>query len=254
MREFKVYLASALFICLTAVKLCFPQLPSQLRRQVGDLLFSGRDYGQTIQAMGRSLAQGKLEEQLVQALEYIGPGDGGRQEAVQVGETWDVPLSGGVAPEAAGAEDNASGSASGLELPHNVSSQVPALPFEYVSPGLGKVSSRFGYREDPMDGEAAFHYGVDLAADSGDKVLAFAQGVVLAAGTDEGYGNYCLIQHPEAYVTLYAHMEECLVQEEQEVEKGQLIGYVGQSGKATGPHLHFELLCQGSYLDPENYL
>ena len=254
MREYKIYLASALFICLSAVKLCFPQFPAQLRRETAEILCSEKDYGATVQALGRSLAQGRLEDRLVQALEYIGPGDGGRQEAVQVGETWDVPLSGGVAPEAAGAEDNASGSASGLELPHNVSSQVPALPFEYVSPALGKVSSRFGYREDPMEGEAAFHYGVDLAADSGDKVLAFAQGVVLAAGTDEGYGNYCLIQHPEAYVTLYAHMEVCLVQEGQEVEKEQLIGYVGQTGRATGPHLHFELSCNGMYLDPENYL
>ncbi len=251
MREYKIYLASALFICLSAVKLCFPQIPAQLRRETAEILCSEKDYGATVQALGRSLAQGRLEDRLVQVLEYIGPHGGQSipsQEALNtpiVSDTGDVDLEDPESETLQAAED---------PLPDNVSLDVPRLPFEYSCPVTGTVSSCFGPREDPLDSEPGFHYGTDFAADSGDSVLAFAQGVVNAAGTDEGYGNYCIIEHSEGYSTLYAHLSECVVREGQEVEMGQLIGYVGQTGRATGPHLHFELSCNGMYLDPESYL
>lgn len=251
MREYKIYLASALFICLSAVKLCFPQFPAQLRRETAEILCSEKDYGATVQALGRSLARGRLEDRLVQVLEYIGPHGG---QSIPSQQALNTPIASGTGDT--DLEDWEYETLQSVEdpLPDNVSRDVPRLPFEYSCPVTGTVSSCFGPREDPLDSEPGFHYGTDFAADSGDSVLAFAQGLVSAAGTDEGYGNYCVIEHSEGYLTLYAHLSECVVREGQEVEKEQLIGYVGQTGRATGPHLHFELSCNGMYLDPENYL
>ena len=252
MRECKVYLASALFICLTAVKLCFPSVPDRLRRQGAELLCSGTDYGKAIQAIGRSLAQGQLEEQLVQVLEYINPPE---DKTVPAGETCWLPfLSGDGAASLTAADIPASLLAGEDALSGRVSLDAPQLPFDHCSPVEGTVSSRFGSREDPLDSEPGFHYGTDIAADSGTQVLAFASGQVSHAGTDDGYGNYCIVQHSDGYATLYAHLSKCIVSSGQEVEEGQVIGCVGQTGRATGPHLHFELSCQGLYLDPENYL
>lgn len=250
MRECKIYLASALFICLSAVRLCFPQLPEQLRLQAGEILCNGRDYNVAVQAMGRALAHGQLEDQLVQVLEYIGPPE---EQALAVGETWDSPFPGGAA---ATAEKDASGASQAADsvLPDNVCSDSPLLPFEYSSPASGELSSCFGFREDPIDAEPGFHYGIDIAADSGDDILAFASGLVSFVGTGDGYGNYCIIEHTGGYSTLYAHLSQCLVSEGQDLEKGQLIGCAGQSGRATGPHLHFELMYQDKYINPEYYI
>lgn len=258
MREYKIYLISVLFVCLTAVKLCFPSVPARLRQESADILCSGMEYSQAIQAMGRSLAHGQLDSQLVQVLEYISPDGSPRASgAIQAEERPDRSTL-VENPDAQSAEEESSplddARLSEQKLPDRVSAALPHLPFEYTKPAIGTVSSGFGYREDPLDGEAAFHYGTDIAAHSGDSVLAFADGTVAAAGTDEGYGNYYIIDHPEGFSTLYAHLSEFVVREGQEVEKGQLIGYVGQSGKATGLHLHFELICQGNYLNPEYYI
>ena len=252
MREYKIYLASALFICLSAVKLCFPQLPEQLRRQAGEVLYSGRDYSVAVQAMGRSLAHGQLEDQLVQVLEYISPPEGQALAAGRILGTF--PDSGAIAPAPTGEDASKVSPAADKALPDNVSSETPQLPFDYSSPATAGLSSRFGPREDPLNGEADFHYGIDIAAGSGDEVLAFAYGRVSFVGTEEGYGNYCIIEHPGGYSTLYAHLGQCLVTEGQDLEKGQLIGYAGQTGRTDGPHLHFELKRDGMYLDPEKYL
>lgn len=261
MHEYKIYLASAAFICLTAVKLCFPSVPAQLRQQTLDILCGSSDYGSAIQAMGRSLGQGQLDSQLVQVLEYISPNAGSRTwETIQAVETCDISLpaeSSVVGTESADIPDNGGQGDAWLtkyDLPDNVSPDMLQLPFEYTSPVPKAVSSGFGYREHPLDGEILFHYGTDLAAESGQSVLAFADGLITAAGTDEGYGNYYIISHDNGFTTLYAHLSEFVALEGQSVKKGQLIGYVGQTGNATGPHLHFELMHQGTYLDPEYYL
>ncbi len=258
MREYKIYLASALFICLSAVKLCFPQIPAQLRQEAVDILCSGNDYSGAIQAIGRSLSCGQLDSGLVQALEYIKSPSYGQTDTIPAGElsgtasaspypaskdSYNQTLSAGrkiVFPEQASAD--------------NTAADMPTLPFEHVSPVPVSVSSPFGYREHPVEGESLFHYGIDLAADEGQAVLAFADGQVRFAGTDEGYGNYCIVSHADGFSSLYAHLDSLAVEKGQELEMGQLLGHAGQTGKATGPHLHFELMYQGSYLNPEYYL
>ena len=141
-----------------------------------------------------------------------------------------------------------------LPIPDNVSYAVFALPFSEISPVSGRSSSGFGYRMHPIDQEIRFHYGTDFAAEEGTPVLAFADGVVTDSGEDEGYGNYVKIDHGNGYQTLYGHCSEIWVASGDPVWRGEQIACVGETGLATGPHLHFELMKDGVYLNPEFYL
>ena len=139
-------------------------------------------------------------------------------------------------------------------MPANVSYAVNELPFAHASPVAGYTSSGFGYRLHPLENKVKFHYGTDFAANSGTAVCAFADGTVLAAGQDDGYGNYVKIRHADGYTTLYGHCSKLLVRAGETVTIGQEIALVGATGKATGPHLHFELMHDGYYYNPEFYL
>lgn len=138
--------------------------------------------------------------------------------------------------------------------PDNVSYEVISLPFSETAPVDGSTSSGFGFRMHPIEEEVRFHYGTDFAADTGTEIRSFADGTVLAAGEDEGYGNYVKVDHGDGFVTLYGHCSALLVSEGDTVSKGECIAQVGSTGHATGPHLHFELLHDGVYLNPEFYL
>jgi murein DD-endopeptidase MepM/ murein hydrolase activator NlpD len=114
----------------------------------------------------------------------------------------------------------------------------------------GYISSYFGERIDPFNGEDAFHKGVDFASDAGADVLAVASGIVTFAGPREGYGNLVEINHGNGYLTRYAHNEQVLVSVGEEVERGQALAIVGSTGHSTGPHVHFEVLRDGRQIDP----
>src|ERR1700733_7246567 len=114
----------------------------------------------------------------------------------------------------------------------------------------GYISSYFGERMDPFNGEDAFHKGVDFASDAGTDVLAVASGIVTWAGPREGYGNLVEINHGNGYVTRYAHAARTLVIVGDEVERGQAIAVVGSTGRSTGPHVHFEVVKDGRQIDP----
>ena len=139
-------------------------------------------------------------------------------------------------------------------LPENVDMHQALLGFDYTSPVVGTLSSNFGYREHPLEGEERFHYGVDLAADTGQTICSFADGTVTAVGESSSYGKYCMIAHEGGYVTLYAHCSRILTSSGAEVKEGEKIAEVGQSGMATGPHLHFELQKDGIYFNPIYYV
>lgn len=138
--------------------------------------------------------------------------------------------------------------------PENVSYDVLSLPFEESAPILGESSSGFGYRMHPILNELRFHYGTDFAADAGTEIHAFADGTVLKAGIDEGYGTYVKLDHGSGFITLYGHCSELWVSEGETVSRGQPIALVGSTGQSTGPHLHFELIHDSVYLNPEFYL
>jgi murein DD-endopeptidase MepM/ murein hydrolase activator NlpD len=113
-----------------------------------------------------------------------------------------------------------------------------------------RVSSRFGWRQDPLTGEASFHQGVDLAVAYGRDVKAAADGVVSFAGIQNGYGNTVVIDHQDGRQTRYAHLSQELVRAGDAVTEGQVLGKSGNSGRSTGPHLHFEVLVNGTPVDP----
>lgn len=112
------------------------------------------------------------------------------------------------------------------------------------------VTSAFGWRADPFTGEGRFHKGVDVRAAYGQQIPAVANGKVVSAGADGGYGLSVVIEHGSGIRTRYAHLSEVSVKPGDVVERGQDIGRVGQSGRSTGPHLHFEVLAGGRPVDP----
>ena len=118
----------------------------------------------------------------------------------------------------------------------------------------GYISSYFGERMDPFNGEEAFHKGIDFASDAGTDVLAVGQGVVTWAGPREGYGVLVEVNHGNGYVTRYAHNSRVMVSVGDTVQRGQAIAVVGSTGRSTGPHVHFEVLKDGRQIDPMAYV
>ena len=139
-------------------------------------------------------------------------------------------------------------------LPDNVSMEQCILGFDYCVPVCGVISSNFGYREHPIEGEEKFHYGIDLAADTGTEIHCFANGTVTAVGESSSYGKYLIVSHSGGYSTLYAHCSKVVVTSGSKVKEGQKIAEVGETGLATGPHLHFELHKGALYLNPVYYV
>ena len=139
-------------------------------------------------------------------------------------------------------------------LPDNVSMEQCIFGFDYCTPVSGVISSGFGYREHPLEGEEKFHYGIDLAADTGTQIRCFADGTVTAVGESSSYGKYLIVSHDGGYSTLYAHCSKVVVTSGSKVKEGQKIAEVGETGLATGPHLHFELHKGKLYLNPVYYV
>ena len=138
--------------------------------------------------------------------------------------------------------------------PDIVSEEAVSIAFAYTTPVFGYVTSPFGYRDHPLDGETKFHYGIDIGAAEGTKILAFADGTVESVLQGEINGNYLKIAHADEIVSMYAHCQKIIVKAGQQVKKGEVIGYVGQTGQVSGPHLHFQLYKDGSIIDPTGYL
>jgi murein DD-endopeptidase MepM/ murein hydrolase activator NlpD len=118
----------------------------------------------------------------------------------------------------------------------------------------GRVTSSFGEREDPINGEGAFHAGIDIAAPYGSAVRAAADGDVSATRMGSGYGREVTLDHGHDLITVYGHLSAMIVVPGQHVTRGQVIGYVGQSGRSTGPHLHYEVRVHMVPVNPHKYL
>ena len=118
----------------------------------------------------------------------------------------------------------------------------------------GWMSSYFGKRTDPFTGKAANHRGVDFAGKSGAEVIAVAAGVVTWSSARYGYGQLVEINHGNGYSTRYAHNSENLVNVGQEIKKGQTVALMGETGRATGPNLHFEVLHDGHRVNPVKFI
>jgi murein DD-endopeptidase MepM/ murein hydrolase activator NlpD len=118
----------------------------------------------------------------------------------------------------------------------------------------GYISSLYGQRTDPFDGNQASHHGIDFAGAAGSEVLAVADGIVSHTGLDGGYGRMVEVTHGNGYVTRYAHNAKILVKQGQTVKRGEAIALMGSTGRSTGTHVHFEVLRNGKPMNPLSFV
>lgn len=139
--------------------------------------------------------------------------------------------------------------ASGTSFAPYYVSVDPVLPVENA-----RITSRFGYRTNPVSGNYGFHTGIDLAAAEGTPVSASFYGKIVETGSSDVWGNYILMEHSEKLHTYYCHLSEIYAEEGAVIRQGETIGLVGSTGWSTGPHLHFEVRINGIRVNPEALL
>jgi murein DD-endopeptidase MepM/ murein hydrolase activator NlpD len=130
---------------------------------------------------------------------------------------------------------------------------IRKMPLGY--PMRGKITSAFGRRSDPFNNRPAFHAGIDLKGSIGQKINATADGIVKTSSYDKnGFGNYVVLLHGNGYETVFGHMQKRLVKKGERVQRGQVVGLMGNTGRSTGPHLHYEVRYKGKPINPKKYL
>jgi murein DD-endopeptidase MepM/ murein hydrolase activator NlpD len=143
-----------------------------------------------------------------------------------------------------------------LGLTRNVTTAdwVRANSAPSIWPVEGPITAAFGERIDPFNGEGSFHSGIDIGAASGQQIIAPADGIVVFADFMGGYGRAVVLQHGHGVTTRYGHMKSFAVFAGQHIHRGDTIGYVGDSGRSTGPHLHYEVRINDTPVNPHKYL
>lgn len=266
-RMVQLVICCGIFVLLVAAKLLLPGKMDQINIRIHDAMQQNIDVQAVFSAVGRTFSGNLDGKDLYQAV--FGP------QKVALSAESISPIQIDTKPndamefmhqyrdqmwknQAASQEKSAATMAciqySQKNLPENVSLEQSILGFDYCNPVVGTVSSGFGYREHPTKGKERFHYGVDLAADKGTEIRCFADGTVTAVGESSSYGKYCIVDHDGGYETLYAHCNKIGVSSGSAIGKGQKLGEVGDTGVATGAHLHFELHRNGVYLNPIYYV
>ena len=269
----KFVICGVVFVLIVALKLLFPQAIEGFGRSAMQLIGSDADFKEAFAAIGRA-ASG--EEAMSDSLQdaYAAVFNPSAVAAEHEGEQ----LLSSVYDETSPAtktvseiklidvnemrtEDKTNGEQSTETetdflipaLPENASMEHRNLGFSCVTPVCGTLTSAFGWREHPVVGDLRFHYGVDLAAEKGTEIYAFANGEVFATGESSTLGKYIILTHPDGYRTLYGHCSKIL-KSGGSVAAGEVIATVGDSGMATGSHLHFELQNGTLYLNPIYYV
>jgi murein DD-endopeptidase MepM/ murein hydrolase activator NlpD len=140
-----------------------------------------------------------------------------------------------------------------VKTKENILSHTPAIQ-PVSNKDLSRIASGFGYRIDPVYKTTKMHPGIDFTAPQGTPIYATADGIIDQAGNSgNGYGNHVIIRHGYGYETLYGHMVRVKARSGQSVKRGEVIGWVGSTGKSTGPHCHYEVHFKGQKIDPVYY-
>ena len=239
----QLIVCGALFVALIGLKLLMPGNLSALRGTLGQWLVRDADFITAFSAVGRA-ASGEQDwgDSLSEAYVAVFGGESKAQEVS--GNLIGMTVS----------EQDVSDLTSARELPALAVGEQRILGFSYTTPLSGTVTSPFGWRDDPNGAGECFHYGMDIAGEEGASVACFADGTVTAVGESSSYGKYCTVTHANGCATLYAHCGRISVSSGAAVKKGEKLGEVGETGMATGPHLHFELQKDGVYLNPIYYV
>lgn len=253
---------------ITAFRLVFPQMCSALWQSVVPVVGQDPDFAEAFAAVGRAVGGEEAAEQSLQdAFQAVFGSSEIRAEkepsattqadaqsqnlTTQEPDIWENGSEDGVAEKTQ--VPDASVLYTMQSLPENASLEQRNLGFPCITPVVGTLSSAFGWREHPTEGGTRFHYGIDLVAQKGSEILAFADGEVFAVGESSTLGKYIILTHAGGYRTLYAHCSEVVVRSGS-VKMGDVIARVGDSGGATGSHLHFELQDGSLYLNPIYYV
>ena len=274
-RLLQLVACGTVFVLLVAAKLLLPGKMAQVNALLADSLRQNIDVEAVFSAVGRAFAgeadvPGAAKEVYQAVFHPEEPAEALEAAVLQTPELEKIGIDSlrpyrraaqdSSAPAAESAQDAAQASSlayilySQQNVPDNVSLEQAILGFDYSAPLSGALTSNFGYREHPIQGDERFHYGVDLAAETGTSICCFADGRVTAVGESSSYGRYCVVAHENGYSTLYAHCSRVTASSGASVSKGEKIAEVGQTGVATGPHLHFELHRNGVYLNPIYYV
>jgi murein DD-endopeptidase MepM/ murein hydrolase activator NlpD len=140
-----------------------------------------------------------------------------------------------------------------LNRSDNYIKTIKKMPLGY--PMSGKITSGFGRRSDPLNNKPAFHAGIDIKGVIGRKIEATADGTVEKSSYEKrGLGNYVILRHGNGYKTVFGHMSKRLVKKGDKIRRGQTVGLMGNTGRSTGPHLHYEVRYKGKSINPKKYL
>lgn len=281
-RRVKIVACGILFVAMFGMKLAFPTASANINNKLLSLIDGGWDYKTAIANVGafastKSLdtitalirsndavveppmigAFGKAQDSLTEALpayenkatvvedEPVQEPEEEASEPSEPAEETPAVVSAFIASQSQYAD---------MGIPTDVSYDMAELGVDCVAPITGRITDSFGWRVHPLDELVKFHYGTDIGADIGETIGAFAGGTVYAVGDSTTLGLYVIIDHDNGVRTEYAHCSEILVSAGDVVGAGQEIARAGQTGVATGPHLHFELTKDGVYLNPEYYV
>lgn len=225
--------SATLLLCVVAAKITMPDIAAKYGEEVLRLMGEETDFVAAFSAAGRAI---------------------GGEEAGKAIEELYVAVFGGDAVEVSTTVDRTDAVYGDDTTPQRVEMLQQVLGFPYACPVEGTVSSSFGYRDHPMVGQERFHYGLDLSAEEGAVIRSFADGTVIAVAESAELGKYVEVAHANGYTTLYAHCSRINASAGQSVQMGDPIAEVGDTGNTTGFHLHFELCCDGTYLNPVYYV
>lgn len=253
----QLILSAAILVLAVALKLTAPQVMSQIGDKLSTLMGQDTNFVEAFSSVGKAVSgSGKVGEALNDAyVAVFGPASNQKAGNTAAADSTSVE-------QTASHTDGTTGTDyltvpvvySQENLPANVRLTQQILGFAYTSPVFGVLTSPFGLREITTDNSEKFHYGVDLGVDLGTVIDCFADGTVTVVGESSELGRYLTVQHAGGIVTLYGHCSRILASAGQTVRLGDPIAEAGQTGNATGPHLHFEIHLNTTYLDPIYYV
>ncbi len=261
MKLAKIYISSAVFLVLTVIRIAFPSFNSELCNGIKAMLEMESRHTEIAVDFCQRTAKSVIGNEAKSKQHGIKSLAPERRNAYifadNIRKHYDDDEASGLSEKAKNdkiaAFAQSQSQITDAPLPETVLLEINDLGFEYSAPVESIKSSGFGYRIHPISNELKFHYGTDFAANTGTPVKAFADGSIIAAGESDSFGKYIIIDHGNGFSTLYAHCSE-LCMTNGEVNKGDTVALVGETGQATGPHLHFEIRYNGNYLNPEFYL
>lgn len=233
-RMLQLLVSAAVLVIVITVKFTMPDVAQQYSGTLLHLMGEDTDFAAAFSAAGRAVGGDDLAQAVNDAYVAVF----GTDNKVAVSQQTDrnaVIYGDGTTPEIV-----------------NMLQQV--LDFRYQKPVEGTVTSCFGFRDHPVEGSERFHYGLDIGCEKGTVIHAFADGTVTAVAESTELGKYLILTHEDGYTTLYAHCSRVNASSGQSVRMGDPIAEVGDTGDATGYHLHFELHQNNIYLNPIYYV